>query len=448
MIIREDGNMSERRSSVIDFLEKVKRMLIDNFQISLRAVRLLMGYSAEKMCGLVGMDFQTLDNLETGRTAMSAVEFLAFGVVVSDYLRTNGEMRRPLAVVLGSAQTAVETSDGCDASTTLSSWFELNRGAELSVTEDAQRETEILTSMKLLDDRWVFADDTFLLSDYAPRFLHAWVRRLPGRTGKLIIPVRAAERIMASAGCAGYAGKAGRALSLLNWMQEKDIVQIRGEEEDGDLTGTILKVFEKFGSTHPLFLITGDDVFAREVLRLNDTAKPETVVKAGYLDGNGALVPYMDAAKWLEYGAEENSLSGMHDEERLKGSGFVSAQEKEPTDQRAQSKEADEKNSAGSLECEGECESVTDSRQIMSASGPVSAEEASWTGGGSIPGVGISWDEAGIDPVELPDPVELDPADIIWECTWMEDYPGEESEEPEEQVVDLSKLTTITWEEL
>ena len=82
-------------------------------------------------------------------------------------------------------------------------------------------------------------------------------------------------------------------MRLLNWMQQKNLMQIRGEESDANLHDTILSVFLKFRGTHRLCLITQEETFAAEVLRLNKASdRGGFNIAAGYINGDGKLVMY------------------------------------------------------------------------------------------------------------------------------------------------------------
>lgn len=85
---------------MIDYLWEARQALIENFQISMRAIRLLMGYSIVELAEYVGVTRQTINNLETGKSKMSAMQFLSLAAVVDNYITINGDMYQAIAAIL------------------------------------------------------------------------------------------------------------------------------------------------------------------------------------------------------------------------------------------------------------------------------------------------------------------------------------------------------------
>lgn len=74
---------------MIDYLLKTHQAFIENFQISMRSIRLLMGYSIMKMAEYVGVTRQTINNLESSKSQMSIMQFLSISAVVDNYIVSN-----------------------------------------------------------------------------------------------------------------------------------------------------------------------------------------------------------------------------------------------------------------------------------------------------------------------------------------------------------------------
>ena len=92
---------------MIDYLWEARQALIENFQISMRAIRLLMGYSIVELAEYVGVTRQTINNLETGKSKMSAMQFLSLAAVVDNYITINGDMYQAIAAILDGNGTAM-----------------------------------------------------------------------------------------------------------------------------------------------------------------------------------------------------------------------------------------------------------------------------------------------------------------------------------------------------
>ena len=82
------------------FLSEMRQQMIENFQSSMRAVRLLMGYSVNELAEYVNVTRQTINNLETGKSKMSAMQFLALAAVVDNYTQSNGELYPAIETIL------------------------------------------------------------------------------------------------------------------------------------------------------------------------------------------------------------------------------------------------------------------------------------------------------------------------------------------------------------
>lgn len=59
-----------------------------------------MGYSIVELAEYVGVTRQTINNLETGKSKMSAMQFLSLAAVVDNYITINGDMYQAIAAIL------------------------------------------------------------------------------------------------------------------------------------------------------------------------------------------------------------------------------------------------------------------------------------------------------------------------------------------------------------
>ena len=298
----KDNEFTKGGSKVIDFLWETRQALIENFQISMKAIRLLMGYSIVELAEYVGVTRQTINNLETGKSKMSTMQFLSLAAVVDNYITLNGDMYQAIAAILdGNGKKMVKYYDtSFSGFSLLRRWFLLFEGAGNEIIPDDGRSLNITQVQQMMRGYKVFLDDTVLLSEYAEEFLHSWAGHLLAENEKLIIPLRSIEQIQERTQDAACAQQAVKALRLLNWMQQKNVVQIRGEENDANLRDTILSVFLKFRGTYRLCLITQDQTFAAEVLRLNETSERSGfTIAAGYVNEDGKLGMYATGSEPL-----------------------------------------------------------------------------------------------------------------------------------------------------
>lgn len=280
---------------MIDYLWEARQALIENFQISMKAIRLLMGYSIVELAEYVGVTRQTINNLETGKSKMSAMQFLSLAAVVDNYIAINGDMYQAIAAILdGNGKKTVNRYDtSFSGFSLLRRWFLLFEGTGAEIMANDGESLDAAQVQQMVRGYKIFLDDTVLLSEKAEEFLCFWENYLIAENGKLIIPLRAIECVQERTQDAAYSQQAVKALRTLNWMQQKNLIQIRGEESDANLRDTILSVFLKFRGTYRLCLITQDEKFAAEVLRLNETSdRGGFNIVVGYINGDGKLVMY------------------------------------------------------------------------------------------------------------------------------------------------------------
>ena len=280
---------------MIDYLWETRQAIIENFQISMKAIRLLMGYSIVELAEYVGVTRQTINNWETGKSKMSTMQFLSLAAVVDNYITINGDMYQAIAAILdGNGKKAVNRYDtSFSGFSLLRRWFLLFEGAGVEIMPDDGRSLDTVRVQQIVRGYKIFLDDTALLSEKTEEFLHFWADYLIAENEKLIIPLRSIERIQEQTQDAACSQQAVKALRLLNWMQQKGLVQIRGEESDANLRDTILSVFLKFRGTHLLCLITQDKTFAAEALRLNETGERGGFnIAVGHINDDGKLSMY------------------------------------------------------------------------------------------------------------------------------------------------------------
>lgn len=288
---------------MIDYLWETRQTLIENFQTSMKSIRLLMGYSIAELAEYIGVTRQTINNLETGKSKMSAVQFLSLAAVVDNHIAANGDMYQAIETILdvNSKKSSSRLESSFSGFSLVKRWFLLFERPGAEIVSGRGEALNAVQVRQIVQGYKIFLDDSVLLSDYAENFVTSLVDYLISENGKLIIPLRSIERIQEKTIDSSYSSQAVKALRLLNWMQQKNIVQIRGEENDSNLYDTILSVFLKFRGTYRLCLITQDSLFAEKVLQLNETRNSEGFkIVVGYLADGGQLIMYDadDKSQW------------------------------------------------------------------------------------------------------------------------------------------------------
>ena len=290
---------------MIDFLSESRRTMIDNFQISLKAIRTLMGYSGSELADFIGVTRQTKNNLETGQAKMSPSQSIAIAAVVDNYILSNGKMFNAIEMIIdGNGNKQDEKYDTSFSNLSLlKRWFAyFNDGEDLNTLSMSYGSTEEYGSLlqKMVARYKIFVDADVLLTPNSSNFLNMLADFLVAENARIIIPIRVIEQIQEMMQDINVSGKAVRALKLLNSLQGKDVVQLRGEESDTNIHDTIISVFAKFRSLHRLCLVTQNESFADEVNRLNENSENQGFdILVGYVDESGKLALYQKQGELL-----------------------------------------------------------------------------------------------------------------------------------------------------
>lgn len=298
---------------MIDFLLESRQIMIENFQISLRAIRTLMGYSALELAEYIGVTRQTINNLETGKAKMSPTQYISIAAVVDNYILSNGEMFNAIEAIIDS--NGKKQNNKYDTSfsnlSLLKRWFAcFNNFSDSNViTMTYENTDEYSLLIKRLVARYkIFVDADVLLAPQSGEFINLISNYLVDENAKLIIPMRAIEQIQEMMQDRSDSEKAVKALKQINALQRMNIIQIRGEDSDSNIHDTILSVFAKFRSLHRLCLVTQNKLFANEVKYLNESYEKQGFdILVGYVDENGMFSLYLEQESDYSENAIETS---------------------------------------------------------------------------------------------------------------------------------------------
>ena len=305
-----------------DYLSEMRQLTIDNFQSSMRAIRLLMGYSVNELADYIGVTRQTINNLETGKSKMSVVQFLALASVVDNYTQTSGELYQAIESVLdgNGKRISTEYDTSFTASSLLKRWFLLFNTADIKTDKHLSDENSVLSDQQLKELIWkykIFLDADSLVDKDAAQFFSAFSEKLLESKAQLILPLKAVEIIQQMMYDSKRAPDSIRALKLINGMQQKGVIQIYGDENDPELHDTILSVFEKYRRIYRLCIITQNKAFANKILQINRSNSDEGFdIIAGRLNEAGMLTLYSESDGIQEW---PNDLPSIETEKTLTG---------------------------------------------------------------------------------------------------------------------------------
>ncbi len=257
-----------------------------------------MGYSASDLADFVGVTRQTINNLETGKTKMSPTLYISLAAVVDNYIMNNGEMFNAIKTIIdGNKKKRNESYDTSFSNVSLlKRWFAcfkepVDFNSAAMTYENMEEYGSLL--QRLAGKYKVFIDTDVFFDSKSGDFLNMFSGYLVTENAKFIIPKRVTDQLLEMMQEVSASEKAINALKKINELQQKNIVQIRGEDSDSNVHDTILSVFAKFRSLHRLCLITQNEPFANEVKHLNESSEKQGFdIVIGFVDENGLLSLY------------------------------------------------------------------------------------------------------------------------------------------------------------
>lgn len=268
--------------------QRERQLLIENFQDSLRLVRHLMEFGVEEFAEAIGVTRQTVNNLETKKSKMSATQYIAIAALVDNYFARNERMLSALKAILDSdgKNYDMEYETAFRDDSLLKRWFE-------DFLEHEEPDETFDELFDLAAEYKIFLDAKILTADDAADFIANLTTALKAAVEKVIVPLRSIEELAAA--------DAERANQLLAQMRYANVLDVRGEETDPDFRNTILNVFARFRDSYNLCLITPDKKLAAEVLRMNNPDDNLKIV-SGFVEG-GAFKFY-DETDFIDSGYE------------------------------------------------------------------------------------------------------------------------------------------------
>ncbi|MDE6834001.1 MAG: helix-turn-helix domain-containing protein [Ruminococcus sp.] len=89
----------------MDFYSQLRQRMIDTMQISLRRIRQVIGLGVQEFSDVVGITRQSLNNLESLKVKMSAIQFVAVCAVIDHFVESQPELMSVIISILNSNDT-------------------------------------------------------------------------------------------------------------------------------------------------------------------------------------------------------------------------------------------------------------------------------------------------------------------------------------------------------
>ena len=261
---------------MVDFFLNTRRDMIDTLQISLRAVRQLLGLSAQELGELIGLTRQTINNLELGKSQMSPTQYVALCAVIDHYVSEKPELLTAIIAVL---KVSVSNTDGqiisnVHNSSFLKKWFFCfpNDYKEFIGNVESSGENYAKFLSTLAQNYKIFVDWTFLVMPNANNVLDTMLPELIAANNSIIVPLRVVEYLQQQmlSSKQEEADRAKAAIITINKYLNKGAIQIRGEKEDSNIYSTFISVFAKYKSSYRLCLLTQDENLAKDIQVMNE----------------------------------------------------------------------------------------------------------------------------------------------------------------------------------
>ena len=289
----------------MEFPMQLRQAMIDTLQSSLKSIRQALGLGVQQFGDIIGLTRQSVNNLESEKIRMSAMQFLGVCALMDYFTQEQPELLPTLISILNMHDPHHEfmyVEDGSFVKRWLQT-FPL-------ISQERSEETDIPENF--LEEYKIFLDDTAICE--IPLNSSELVEQLYKSEKKVIIPGLVVEVLRTQMQSQDIVQHeyARNGLSNLNKLCEKKLVQLRGEKSDVNLMTTFTSVFIKFKMHYRLALITQNEKLAKAVLSLNDDKELQGFdILAFRFCSDGTL------KNWNTILEEQNQLFQMNDESVL-----------------------------------------------------------------------------------------------------------------------------------
>lgn len=260
----------------MEFSEQLKQRQIETMQLSLRQLRLMLNIGVQEFSDIVGLSRQSVNNLESGKVKMNAVQYLAICAVLDHFIESQPENIPIMCSILNSNDTMYdgELYGELPGNSLVRKWFSTFPDNSKVTIHGLDVVTDLVRSYK------VFLDDTALCRMDGAGRVEELICGIQSASKKFFVPLIAIEMLQMRLNNddLSQSGQQENDLLLatrnginnLHRLQMLDVVDIRGEKEDYSVSTTLESVFVKFRNIHRMALITQNRKLAERILRCNN----------------------------------------------------------------------------------------------------------------------------------------------------------------------------------
>ena len=257
---------------MIDFYYHLRQKMITRMQTSLKQIRQVLGFGVQEFSELIGLTRQTINNLETKKNKMSSTQYIAICALIDNYTKDKSELLSAILNILASNDEEYinDSLDNDVNKSFLKEWF-------LSFPDNSKILNFSIDEISTIEDKYfneiaenykIFLDNTILLEESFKNKVQTFAKAMEENNNKFIVPFKVIEDIQRQILASNK--NITRGISILEELQNKNLIDIRGEVTDIDINSTFLSVFAKFKSLYRLALITNNLNLASQISLLNN----------------------------------------------------------------------------------------------------------------------------------------------------------------------------------
>jgi transcriptional regulator with XRE-family HTH domain len=237
----------------------IQSQQIDLFQDSLKKIRTVIGWSGASLAEILGVSRQTINNLESKKTAMSVVQYLAFGAAVEQAKKRSPETMRIIDALLSGFPQIESGIARVGSFNLVDEWF---LGFPdyfnfITPNENALSSFELIE--KIATDYKIFVCPEVFQVPGVLAFLDAIELPLKKNENKLILPATAIKDLSLSLDV----------VEKINILTKENLAEFKGDVDDPQINELVLSLCARFRSKYKICIITQDSLLAMDVLTLN-----------------------------------------------------------------------------------------------------------------------------------------------------------------------------------
>ncbi len=305
---------------MIDFYYQLRQNMIKVMQISLKQIRQILGLGVQEFGDLIGLTRQTINNLETQKSKMNSIQYIAICAVIDKYVEDNPNLLPIISSILCSNENLPKIFKITENNTLLKKWFNCFP-SEAKISNTLFDNKFIITNEdfdNIAKNYRIFLDQSVLLKYEFFNTIQPLALSLKNNSNKFIIPLKVIETIQNQIINSDQSNRylAQNAMNFLIMLQNENLLDIRGEKTDVNIISVFMSVFAKFKYTNRLAIITCDFNLAKQINLLNnDTIGGYNILILKYSNDKGIQ-------KWTheDFSYEENKpsiLIDIHDNDTL-----------------------------------------------------------------------------------------------------------------------------------